>query len=60
MKDLWCNYREILFNTFPELKLDTVWDHWEGKMMMDGNIYRGGYFLRTRETHKERWLPEFE
>lgn len=50
MKDLWCNYREILFNTFPELKLDTVWDHWEGKMMMDGNIYRGGYFLRTREA----------
>lgn len=50
MKDLWKNYKKVLFETFPELKLDKVWNHWEGKMTMDGNIYRGGYFLRTREA----------
>lgn len=50
MKDIWVEYKKILFSTFPCLKLSYVWDHWEGKMTMDGNVYRGGYFLRTREA----------
>lgn len=48
--NLWKNYKQVLFETFPDLKLDHVCFKWEGKLNLDAKIYKGEYFLKSREA----------
>jgi hypothetical protein len=50
MKDLWKNYKKILYDTFPELKLESTWCEWKGEVNLDARIYTGENFIKAREA----------
>lgn len=50
MKDLWKNYKKVLYDTFPELELDYTWCEWKGEVDLDARVYKGGHFLKAREA----------
>jgi hypothetical protein len=50
MKHLWDNYKQVIFEIFPELALDSVWCEWKSKINLDAKLYKGGYLLKAREA----------
>lgn len=50
MKDLWKNYKKVIYETFPELELDYTWCEWKGEVDLDSRVYKGGHFLKAREA----------
>jgi len=50
MKNLWDNYKQVVFDLFPELVLNSVWCEWKSKINLDAKIYTGGHFLKAREA----------
>ena len=51
MKDLWKNYKSLLFETFPDLEVKSQWADWESKgTNLTAKIYTNPYFIKSREV----------
>ena len=49
--NLWKNYKEVLFDTFPEMVRNYEWANWEGKgTHLIANLYTHDYFIKSREV----------
>jgi len=49
--NLWKNYKSLLFDTFPDLKLESEWASWEGKgTSLTAKIFTNPYFIKSREV----------
>ena len=49
--NIWKNYKEALFNTFPEMIRNYEWANWEGKgTKLIANLYTHDYFIKSREA----------
>ena len=49
--NLWKNYKEALFDTFPEMVRNYEWANWEGKgTQLIANLYTHDYFIKSREV----------
>ena len=49
--NLWKNYKEALFDTFPEMVRNYEWANWEGKgTKLIANLYTHDYFIKSREV----------
>ena len=49
-KDLWKNYKSLLFETFPDLEVKSQWADWESKgTNLTAKIYTNPYFIKSRE-----------
>jgi hypothetical protein len=49
--NIWKNYKEALFNTFPEMIRNYEWANWEGKgTKLIANLYTHDYFIKSREV----------
>tara|TARA_B100001996_G_scaffold380483_1_gene368004 strand:- start:816 stop:1439 length:624 start_codon:yes stop_codon:yes gene_type:complete len=49
MENLWKNYKSQLFETFPDLELDSTWADWESKgTNLKAQIFKNEYFLKSR------------
>jgi len=50
--DLWKNYRNILFNVFPDLTRDFVWANWEGKRKINlrAEVHKGPHFIKAKSV----------
>jgi len=47
--NLWKNYKKILFDTFPDLELESDWANWSGGgINLDASIYVSPYILKSR------------
>ena len=50
-KDLWKNYKSLLFETFPDLEVKSQWADWESKgTNLTAKIYTNPYFIKSREV----------
>ena len=50
--NLWKDYVEALYKTFPELEVKEEWARWEGKdAKLLANIREGRHFIKAREAH---------
>ena len=51
MKNLWNQYKQILWETFPDLQLDDNWAEWSNKdANLSANIYTNQYIIKSREV----------
>ena len=49
--NLWKNYKSLLFETFPDLKVKETWAEWEGKgTNLTARIFTNPYFIKSREV----------
>ena len=49
MKDLWKNYKSLLFETFPDLAHDSTWAEWESKgTSLKADIFKNDWFIKSR------------
>jgi len=49
--DLWKNYKSLLFETFPDLKVESQWADWESKgTNLTAKIYTNQQFIKAREV----------
>tara|TARA_E500000331_G_scaffold338699_1_gene368161 strand:+ start:567 stop:1196 length:630 start_codon:yes stop_codon:yes gene_type:complete len=50
-KDLWKNYKSLLFETFPDLEVKSEWANWESKgTNLTAKVYTNPYFIKSREV----------
>jgi hypothetical protein len=50
-KDLWKNYKSLLFETFPDLEVKSDWANWESKgTNLTAKVYTNPYFIKSREV----------
>ena len=50
-KDLWKNYKSLLFETFPDLEVKSEWANWESKgTNITAKVYTNPYFIKSREV----------
>ena len=50
-KDLWKNYKSLLFETFPDLEVKSQWADWESKgTNLTAKVYTNPYFIKSREV----------
>ena len=50
--NLWSDYRDVLYETFSDLKVQSKWAEWEAKgAHLQANILRGRHLLKSREAH---------
>jgi len=50
-KDLWKNYKSLLFETFPDLEVQSEWANWESKgTNLTAKVYTNPYFIKSREV----------
>ena len=49
--NLWKNYKDILFNTIPDIKKNYEWANWEKKgTHLVANLYTQEYLIKSREV----------
>ena len=50
MKNLWDNYKDALWETFPEFEKQPVWADWTGKggTRLTATVYTNDYFIKSR------------
>ena len=49
--NLWKNYKSLLFETFPDLKLESEWASWEGKgTSLTARTFTNPHFIKSREV----------
>ena len=49
--NLWKNYKEVLFNIFPDMVKNYEWAHWESKGTdLIANLYTHPYCIKSREV----------
>jgi len=49
--NLWKNYKEVLFETFPDIVRNYEWANWKGKdTNLVANLYTHPYFIKSREV----------
>ena len=50
--DLWKNYKEALWETFPDFEKQPVWADWTGKggTRLTATVYIHDYFIKSREV----------
>ena len=49
--NLWKNYKDILFNTIPDIKKNYEWANWENKgTHLVANLYTQEYLIKSREV----------
>ena len=49
--DLWKNYKEVLFETFPDMVRNYEWANWKGKdTNLVANLYTHPHFIKSREV----------
>tara|TARA_B100001113_G_scaffold289742_1_gene245718 strand:- start:230 stop:871 length:642 start_codon:yes stop_codon:yes gene_type:complete len=49
--NLWKNYKEVLFETFPDIMRNYEWANWKGKdTNLVANLYTHPYFIKSREV----------
>ena len=49
--NLWKNYKSLLFDTFPDLKLESEWASWEGKgTSLTARTFTNPHFIKSREV----------
>ena len=50
--DLWKNYKEALWETFPDFEKQPVWADWTGKggTRLTATVYTNDYFIKSREV----------
>ena len=49
--NLWKNYKEVLFDTFPDTIRNYEWANWEGKgTNLIANLYTHPHFIKSREV----------
>ena len=49
--NLWKNYKEVLFETFPDMVRNYEWANWKGKdTNLVANLYTHPYFIKSREV----------
>ena len=47
--DLWKNYKEVLFETFPDMVRNYEWANWKGKdTNLVANLYTHPHFIKRR------------
>jgi hypothetical protein len=52
MKDLWLEYRKVVWETFPDLENICDWADWEDKgTSLSAKIYSNEYILKSREVN---------
>ena len=52
MKDLWLEYRKVVWETFPDLENICDWADWEDKgTSLSAKIYNNDYILKSREVN---------
>ena len=50
-KDLWKNYKSLLFETFPDLEVKSEWANWESKgTNLTAKVYTNPYFIKSTEV----------
>ena len=50
--NLWSDYKDVLHETFPDLKVQSKWAEWESKdAHLKANILHGKYLIKSREAH---------
>ena len=49
--NLWKNYKEVLFETFPDIVKNYEWANWKGKdTNLIANLYTHPHFIKAREV----------
>ena len=49
--NLWKNWKEAVWNTFPDLEYQNTWAEWEGKgTNLTAKIYKNKHFIKSREV----------
>ena len=49
--NLWKNYKEVLFETFPDIVRNYEWANWKGKdTNLIANLYTHPHFIKAREV----------
>ena len=49
--NLWKNYKEVLFETFPDMERNHEWANWKGKdTHLIANLYTHPHFIKSREV----------
>ena len=49
--NLWKNYKDALFDSFPDMVRNYEWANWEGKKTkLIANLYTHPYFIKSREV----------
>ena len=50
--DLWKNYKEALWETFPDFQKQPIWADWTGKggTRLKATVYTHDYFIKSREV----------
>ena len=49
--NLWKNYKEVLYDTFPDMVRNYEWANWKGKdTNLVANLYTHPHFIKTREV----------
>ena len=51
MKNLWQNYKSVLFSTFPNMYRTLRWGYWKSKdTTLCAQLYNHPYFIKSREV----------
>ena len=49
--NLWKNWKEAVWETFPDLEYQNTWAEWEGKgTNLTAKIYKHKHFIKSREV----------
>ena len=52
MNNLWKNYRDVLWETFPDFQRQPIWADWTGKKgtRLTAQVYTHDHFIKAREV----------
>ena len=52
MNNLWKNYRDVLWETFPDFQRQPIWADWTGKKgtRLTAQVYTHEHFIKSREV----------
>ena len=52
MNNLWKNYRDVLWETFPDFQRQPIWADWTGKKgtRLTAEVYTHEHFIKSREV----------
>ena len=59
--NLWKNWKEAVWETFPDLEYQNTWAEWEGKgTNLTAKIYKNKHFIKSREVGEMEGEPAYK